>query len=82
MSDNLVNSNNIVTFALQKFFDIMKTSELTKMLSAKGCYFLSHGGRHDNWYSPITGKTFQVPRHQSQEIPKGTQRQIEKRAGI
>jgi mRNA interferase HicA len=60
----------------------MKTSELTKMLSAKGCYFVSHGGRHDSWFSPITGKTFQVPRHPSQEIPKGTQRSIERSAGL
>lgn len=60
----------------------MKTSELTRMLSAKGCYFLSHGGRHDNWFSPITGLTFQVPRHGSQEIPKGTLKNIIKKAGI
>ncbi|MDR0973815.1 MAG: type II toxin-antitoxin system HicA family toxin [Prevotellaceae bacterium] len=60
----------------------MKTSELIKILSANGCYFLSHGGRHDRWFSPITGKTFPVPRHGSQEIPKGTERSIRKRAGI
>lgn len=60
----------------------MKTSELKKMLSAKGCYFLRHGGRHDHWYSPITGLIFQIPRHDSQEIPKGTQKNILKKAGI
>ena len=48
----------------------MKTSELKRVLSANGCYFVSHGGRHDQWFSPITGKTFVVPRHDSQEIPK------------
>lgn len=52
----------------------MKTSELKRMLSANGCYFVSHGGRHDQWFSPITGKTFVVPRHDSQEIPKGTEK--------
>ncbi|WP_195360328.1 type II toxin-antitoxin system HicA family toxin [Odoribacter splanchnicus] len=60
----------------------MKTSELKRMLSAKGCYFLSHGGRHDHWFSPITGLTFQVPRHDTQEVPKGTLKNIMKKAGI
>lgn len=60
----------------------MKTSEFKRMLRAKGCYFVSHGGNHDNWFSPITGKTFQVPRHDSQEIPNGTLKSMKKRAGI
>ena len=60
----------------------MKTSELKRMLSAKGCYFLSHGGRHDHWVSPITKLTFTVPRHDSQEVPKGTLKNIMKKAGI
>ena len=60
----------------------MKTSELKRMLSAKGCYFLSHGGRHDHWFSPITKLTFTVHRHDSQEVPKGTLKNIMKKAGI
>lgn len=60
----------------------MKTSELKRMLSAKGCYFLSHGGRHGHWFSPITKLTFTVPRHDSQEVPKGTLKNIMKKAGI
>ena len=60
----------------------MKTSELKRMLSAKGCYFLSHGGRHDHWFSPITKLTFTVTRHDSQEVPKGTLKNIMKKAGI
>lgn len=60
----------------------MKTSELKKMLRAGGCYLVKHGGRHDHWFSPMTGKTFAVPRHDSQEIPKGTAMSIRKRAGV
>jgi len=28
----------------------MKTSELEKLLSEGGCYFLKHGGEHDTWF--------------------------------
>lgn len=56
----------------------MRTSEFKKVLSDAGCYFVSHGGCHDKWYSPITGDKFMVPRHDSQEIPRA----IEKQAGI
>ena len=52
------------------------------MLKAAGCYFVSHGGRHDKWFSPITGNKFTVPRHDSQEIPTGTLKEIRKQAGI
>lgn len=60
----------------------MRTSELKKMLRDAGCYFVNHGGRHDRWFSPITGNKFSVPRHDSQEIPTGTLREIKKQAGI
>ena len=60
----------------------MKTSELKKMLTAKGCYVVSHGGRHDKWFSPITGKMFVIPRHDSQELPIGTEKSIRKQAGV
>lgn len=60
----------------------MKTSELKRWLSREGCVFVEHGGRHDKWYSPITENFFQVPRHDGQEVPKGTLSQIRKQAGI
>lgn len=50
----------------------MRTSEFKKMLKEHGCYLVSHGGRHDRWFSPITGNKFSVPRHDGQEIPTGT----------
>lgn len=60
----------------------MKTSELTKMVTKAGCYIVEHGGEHDKWYSPITGKYFRVGRHPSKEIPTGTANRILKDAGL
>lgn len=53
----------------------MKTSELLKLLREHGCTLVEHGGRHDKFYSPITGKTFPVWRHKK-EIPTGTVQKI------
>ena len=60
----------------------MKTSELTRMLKKAGCRFLEHRGEHDFWYSPLTGKEIQIPRHQAKEIPTGTASRILKDAGL
>ncbi len=60
----------------------MKTSELMRILSKHGCYFLRHGGRHDIWYSPITGEKLQIDRHAGKEIAVGTADNILKKAGI
>lgn len=60
----------------------MKTSEFKRMLKKSGCYFVSHRKRHDRWFSPITGNTFSIPRHDGQEIPKGTLDSIKEQAGI
>lgn len=60
----------------------MKTSELIKILKKNDCYLLRNGKKHDIWYSPKTGKQFSVPRHLSQDIPKGTYNNIKKDAGF
>lgn len=60
----------------------MTYSELVRKLKKAGCYLIEHGTRHDEWYSPITKITFQVPRHKSQDIPKGTEMNIKKDAGL
>lgn len=60
----------------------MRTSEFKKLLRKQGCYFVSQGGRHEKWFSPITGNKFVLPRHDSQEIPTGTLQIIKKQAGI
>ena len=38
----------------------MRTSELVKLLKKHGCYQVREGARHEIWYSPITGKEFQI----------------------
>ena len=60
----------------------MKTSELTKKLKKIGCYIVRNGERHDIWYSPKTGKKFEVGRHKTQEVATGTLNKIMKDAGL
>lgn len=60
----------------------MKYSELIRELTDAGCYVKRNGSNHDWWYSPITNKSFPVPRHGSHEVPKGTEKNIRKLAGI
>jgi len=60
----------------------MKTSEALRKLKNEGCYFLLHGGNHDWWFSPVTNKKFQVPRHKAQEITLKTKASMELYSGI
>jgi predicted RNA binding protein YcfA (HicA-like mRNA interferase family) len=41
----------------------MKRGYLLKILNEKGCVFIKHGGKHDQYMQPRTGKIDQVPRH-------------------
>lgn len=59
-----------------------KVSEKKRQLKKAGCYMLREGGNHEIWYSPITGKQFAVPRHDAQELKKGTEKNIDKAAGL
>jgi len=52
----------------------MKRKELIKSLSASGCILLQHGGRHDLYRNPKTGKKQPVPRHD--EIDEGLAKHI------
>ena len=54
----------------KRSFTQMKYNEFVRRLKAAGCSLVRHGGGHDVWYSPITGKTRVVPRHGSKEVPK------------
>ena len=60
----------------------MTVSELLRKLKKHKCRFVEHGTNHDVWYSPITGKETQIPRHKSKEIPKGTLEEILKDMGL
>ncbi|MCI8604451.1 MAG: type II toxin-antitoxin system HicA family toxin [Ruminiclostridium sp.] len=60
----------------------MTFGELKRLLKKNGCYLDREGSRHEVWYSPITGKRFQVGRHSSEEVATGTLKNIKKDAGI
>ena len=60
----------------------MKYSELERELKKIKCYIQRPGRNHDIWYSPVTGKTFPVSRHKTEEVPTGTLRAIRRDAGL
>lgn len=60
----------------------MKVSELRRKLIAAGCSIYRKGANHDIWISPITGKTFPVSRHTTEELKPKTLQSILKSAGI
>jgi mRNA interferase HicA len=60
----------------------MKTRQFQAELRAAGCYILRHGGNHDIWFSPKTGKKWAVSRHGSQELPSGTERKAREILGL
>ncbi|MEA5474654.1 type II toxin-antitoxin system HicA family toxin [Synechococcus sp. CCY9201] len=41
----------------------MKRTDLIRELEKAGCVLLRHGGRHDIFHQPQTGRTQPVPRH-------------------
>jgi len=47
----------------------VKRKLLLKILSEKGCVFVKHGGKHDQYMQPKTGKMDFVPRHQDIREP-------------
>ena len=60
----------------------MTISEMKRLLRKSGCYYVKSLRGHDDWYSPITGKHFLMPRHPSQELGTGLAAAIKKQAGI
>ena len=60
----------------------MKVSELKKLLKQIRCYKVRDGDNHEIWYSPVTKQQFAVPRHNSKELPTGTEKAIKKQAGL
>lgn len=53
--------------------------ELIKRLEQSGCTLLRHGGRHDIYHNPQTGRSEPVPRHR--EINEILARRIIRRLG-
>lgn len=60
----------------------MNYGELKRILKKNGCYFVAEGKRHEKWYSPITGETFPVSRHNQEEAAYGTLKSILRAAGL
>ncbi|GHU41427.1 hypothetical protein FACS1894111_03710 [Clostridia bacterium] len=60
----------------------MTVSELVRYLKKQGVKFKEHGKRHDVYVNSHNGAETQIPRHQSQEIKKGTAERIMKNLGI
>ncbi|MFA0815986.1 MAG: type II toxin-antitoxin system HicA family toxin [Anaerofustis sp.] len=59
----------------------MRTKELLRLLNKNGITLVRHGSNHDVYYSPITEKTFPVPRH-TNEIKTATLKSILRSAGL
>ena len=47
----------------------MKQQELIKIITTNGAVFLRHGGNHDVYYQPRSGKQEVVPRHREISEP-------------
>ena len=60
----------------------MKYSELRRILLNYGCYPVREGANHEIWFSPVTKRVFPVARHWSEEVYKGTLKDILKQSGI
>ncbi|GAB6011257.1 type II toxin-antitoxin system HicA family toxin [Viscerimonas tarda] len=60
----------------------MKYSEVERKLKAMGCSLYRNGKRHPIWYSPITGLTFELSYHPSEEVKNGTLKSISKTSGV
>ncbi|MDR0699652.1 MAG: type II toxin-antitoxin system HicA family toxin [Tannerella sp.] len=60
----------------------MKYSEVERKLKTEGCRLLRKGKRHPIWFSPITGLTFELSYHGSEEVKQGTLKSISKASGV
>ena len=60
----------------------MKITELKRKLRAAGCYYESAGKNHEWWWSPITERRFQVPRHMTADVGKELLRYLKDQSGV
>ena len=60
----------------------MKYSEVKRKLRKAKCEYAGPGTNHDWWYSPITNRRFQVPRHDSKEALPNTLKSISEQSGV
>ena len=60
----------------------MTVGEMLRNLKNEGIVFKKHGKKHDTYYNPKTGGETQIPRHQTEELKKGTAERILKDLGL
>ena len=61
----------------------MKYSELEKLIKKMtNCRFHHQGRRHPIWQNPDTGEFFEMSRHKSEEVAKGTLNDILVKSGV
>lgn len=54
----------------------MKASEIIKILKEQNWYLIEHGKKHDKWGHELSARIILVPRHKSQELSKGVEKDI------
>lgn len=59
-----------------------KFAELKREFRKAGCELRGQYSGHEEWYSPITGETFPMSRHNNQEVKKGMEMELRKQAGV
>lgn len=60
----------------------MNWNEMRVKATEHGFVFVSHRGRHDEYYNPTTGVTIMIERHWSQEVRKGIMHKLKKEIGF
>lgn len=73
-------SLNDIKFRIYQRNEVFRNRE--KKVKKAGCYFVRNGKTHPIWFSPITGKEFQLSHHKSEEAKFGTQKSISRDAGV
>lgn len=61
---------------------IMKISELKRKLKAYGCFHVGEGRNHEWWWSPVSERNFQIPRHMTAEVGNELLKYIKEQSGI
>ncbi|MBO5054562.1 MAG: type II toxin-antitoxin system HicA family toxin [Muribaculaceae bacterium] len=61
----------------------MKYNELHRKLKRAGCYPTGEViCGHPEWHSPITGENFPTSHHGTEEVTRGTLKNIKKASGV
>ena len=59
-----------------------RQGELKREFKKAGCRKIHEDTNHEKWFSPLTGQSFQMGRHNNEEVAKGTEAALRKQAGV